>query len=261
MSQETGEKRIRLVLLDDHGLFRASLSHFLASEPGFEVAGESGIAAEALEILNRSTVDIVLMDFDLGSERGNEFISVARQAGYRGRFLIVAGAADTRAAAMALKLGASGIFLKSEAPERFLHAIRLVADGEVWVDPKVLKMLADRLIDPYPQFEDQGSNGVLEDRERNVLLGILGGLTNRKIGANMGLSESSVKNTVQRLFGKAGVKKRSQLVRVALEGSLGMTGLVIKRHLKETPPTDQPKSNQPRRPPTTNLSSARQSHG
>ena len=84
-------------------------------------------------------------------------------------------------------------------------------------------MLAEQLADRYPQLQDPSVNGVLEERERNVLLGILGGLTNKKIGASMGLSESSVKNIVQRLFGRAGVKTRSQLVRVALEGSLGPT--------------------------------------
>src|SRR5260370_30358379 len=141
MGEPTEEKRIRLALLDDHGLFRGSLSRFLASEPGFEVAGECGTSAEALEVLNGSIVDIVLLDFDLGSERGNEFISAARQAGYRGRFLLVAGAADARSAAVAVKLGASGIFLKSEAPERLVHAIRLVSEGEIWVVPAVLQIL------------------------------------------------------------------------------------------------------------------------
>src|SRR5580693_2411035 len=111
MEQPTVENRTRLVLLDDHCLFRASLSRFLASEPDFEVAGECGTSAEALETLNGSSVDIVLLDFDLGSGRGNEFISAARQAGYRGRFLMVAGVADARSAAVVLKLGASGIFL------------------------------------------------------------------------------------------------------------------------------------------------------
>jgi ActR/RegA family two-component response regulator len=136
MGEETEQNRIRLVLLDDHGLFRASLARFLAGEPGLEIAAECGTSAEALEVLNDSSVDIVLLDFGLGSERGNEFISAARQAGYQGRFLIVAGTADARSAAIALKLGASGVFLNSEAPERLVQAIRVVANREVWVDPK-----------------------------------------------------------------------------------------------------------------------------
>ena len=74
-------------------------------------------SAEALEVLKGSTVDMVLLDFDVGTEHGNDFIAAARQAGYQGRFLIVAGSANVRNSAIALKLGASGIFLKSETPD------------------------------------------------------------------------------------------------------------------------------------------------
>jgi DNA-binding NarL/FixJ family response regulator len=250
MNDQAEEHPIRLVLLDDHGLFRASLSRFLASEPGLEIAGECGTSAEAMEVINGSTVDMVLLDFDLGSERGNEFILTARQAGYRGQFLLIVSAADARSAAIALRLGASGIFLKCEAPERLVHAIRLVAEGELWVDAKVIKMLADQLIDG-----GQGSTDVQEGRERDVLLGVLGGLTNKKIGANMGLSESSVKNIVQRLFGKAGVKTRSQLVRVAIEGSWGTAPHSIGSPLKQTPFADHSKNNHTRRPSAANPSS------
>ena len=259
MNDPTQENRIRLVLLDDHGLFRASLGRLLASESDLEVAGECGTSAEALEVLKGSTVDMVLLDFDVGSEHGNDFISAAQQAGYRGRFLIVAGSANVRDSAIALKLGASGIFLKSEAPDRLVQAIRLVGNGGIWVDQRIIQLLADQLIDRYPRLEDQRSSGPLEDRERNVLLGILGGLTNRKIGDNMGLTESSVKNVVQQLFRKAGVKTRSQLVRVALEGSLGSTRQLIKQHPNEMPRGAPPKP--PEQCPTVaNLPADRQSH-
>lgn len=174
-------------------------------------------------MLGSSNVDIVLLEFELGAERASDFMLAAREAGYTGRFLLIADTAEPRSAAVALKVGAAGIFMKSDAPERLVRAIRLVASGELWVDSKVIQMLAEQLADRYPQFQDPAVTGVLEERERNVLLGILGGLTNKKIGASMGLSESSVKNIVQRLFGRAGVKTRSQLVRVALEGSLGTT--------------------------------------
>jgi DNA-binding NarL/FixJ family response regulator len=168
-----------------------------------------------------------LLDFDFGTEHGNDFMPAARQAGYLGRFLILTDLADVRNAATALKLGASGIFLKSEPPDRLVQAIRLVGTGGIWLDQTIMQMLADRLLrveqlsDHYPKQEDRGSDGPLDDREKNVLLGIVGGLTNRKIGDNLSLSESCVKNTVQQLFRKAGVKTRVHLVRVALEGSLG----------------------------------------
>ena len=127
MHDQTDENRIRLVVLDDHGLFRASLERLLASEVGFEVVGECGTSAEALEMLNGSPVDVVLLDFALGAEHANDLISAARKAGYQGRFLIVAGTTDAERSANALKFGASGIFLKSEAPERLVQAIKLIA--------------------------------------------------------------------------------------------------------------------------------------
>jgi len=260
MNNPTQESRIRLVLLEDRGLFRASLGRFLASEPDFEVVGECGTSAEALEVLKGSTVDVVLLDFDVGTEHGSDFISAARQAGYQSRFLILAGSADVRSSAIALKLGASGIFLKTEAPDRLVQAIRLVGDGGTWLDPRIIQLLADQLVDSFGRPAARGSGGPLEERERSVLLGILGGLTNRKIGNNMGLSESSVKYIVQQLFVKASVRTRSQLVRVALEGSLGATHEFTKRQPNEQPNGTPPKS-PGRRPTSASPSVDKQSNG
>jgi len=220
MDKQTEENRIRLGLVDDQALFCESLGRYLASQPGLEVAGVCGTAGEALEILGGSSVDIVLMDLDLRTEHGEDLISAARRAGYTGHFLVVAGSADAQDLAATLKLGASGIFLKSEAPNRLVQAIRLVASGAAWVDQKVIQLLADQLAD-RPQPRDPNSGKLLTEREEKVLLGILGGLTNRKIGDNIGLSEGTVKSVVQQLFVRAGVRTRGQLVRVALEGSLG----------------------------------------
>jgi DNA-binding NarL/FixJ family response regulator len=220
MQEETLGNPIRLVLVDDQALFRASLGRFLATQPGLEVVGEFGTASEALAALNGSPVDIVILDLDTRAGRGDDLLSAGRRAGYQGRFLVIAGAMDARGIAGALKLGVSGIFLKSEAPDRLVQAIRLVATGAVWVDQKVIQLLSDQVTD-RPQAGDHGSAGILTDREERVLLGILAGLTNRKIGDNLGLSESSVKSVVQQLFLRAGVRTRSQLVRIALEGVFG----------------------------------------
>jgi DNA-binding NarL/FixJ family response regulator len=260
MDDQTQQSRIRLILLDDHGLFRSSLSRLLALEPGLEVAGECGTSAEALEVLKSSVVDLVLLDFDAGMELGNDFISSARQAGYQGRFLIVAGSPDVRDSAMALKLGASGIFLKSDTPDRLVQAIGIVGNGGTWVDQRILQLLADQSIDRYPRLEDQISGTPLEDRERDVLHGILGGLTNRKIGDNLGLSESCVKNVVQRLFGKAGVNTRGQLVRVALQGSPGAANEFSRRQSNDMANGSTLKSYDLPRPSAPNLPAARQSH-
>jgi DNA-binding NarL/FixJ family response regulator len=217
--------RIRLILMDSYGLSRASLARLLKSETDLDVVGDCATAAETLEILARETVngasiDLIVLDFDVGAECGTEFISAARRAGYSGQFLIVADSPDTRNSALALKLGASGIFLKSDSPDRLVQAIRLVNDGGVWVDRKFIQLLANQLIERYPRPDSDRPTAALEALEQQVLLGIVEGRTNRQIGDTIGVSESKVKNVVQRLFGRAGVKTRGQLVRAALEGSL-----------------------------------------
>lgn len=222
MNDHAEQHRIRLVILDQFGLYRVSLGRLLAADSGIEVAGECATADEVLEILARSAVDLLLSDFDASTEQGYDFMTAARQAGYQGRFLIVTASLDARKAAFALKLGASGIFLKSEAPDRLQQVIRAVAAGDTWVDPKLIHSLADELVGRYRRLEGVRANS-LDAREQEVLAGIVGGLSNRKIGENMRLSESSVKNVVQRLFNKTGVKTRSQLVRIALQGSLNVT--------------------------------------
>jgi DNA-binding NarL/FixJ family response regulator len=101
-----------------------------------------------------------------------------------------------------------------------VQAIRVVASGGVWLDQTIIRILADQSADRAPQLDKAKFPNVLTDREQRVLLGIFGGLTNRKIGQDLGLSESSVKTTVQQLFYRTGVRTRSQLVRAVLEGSL-----------------------------------------
>ncbi len=226
MTNATAGNRIRLVLLDEQVLLRAGIARLLAGEFGFEVVGECGTPAEAMEMLRGITPDVVLVDFDAGvSQDGAGFMCTARTAGYRGRFLVVADTTDiVEKSALALRLGASGIFLKSEPPERLLQAIRCIADGALWLDQTVVQRLAERYVWQESPRAGEKLAADLNDRERKTLLGVLGGLTTKKIAANMGLSESSVKYILRTLFSKAGVRTRSQLVRVALQDSWGSAG-------------------------------------
>ena len=209
--------RMKVILLTDHGLLRAGLVRLLALELDFDIVPCDTFAG-ALEVLSGSSVDVVLLDSDVGTEHGSDFITAVRQTNYLGRILVISSSADVWNSAVALKLGASGVFLKSDAADHLIQAVRLVGSGGMWVDQEVIQELADRLLNRYSAPEDQIFRSPLEERERAVLSGILSGFTNRKIGDDLGLTESNVKNVVQRLFVKAGVKTRGQLVRVAIEG-------------------------------------------
>ena len=212
-------ERTRLLLVDDHALFREGLGRLLASEPDFEIAGSCGTSAEALEFLKRAPVDIVLLDFDLGEDHANQFISSARRAGYAGKILLVTAGMSARESSIALKSSTSGIFLKHNSPGMLARVIRLVAGGEMWVDQKVIQLMADGV----QQGEDQSLSKTLTERQQQVLRAIFEGLTNKEIAAKLGVSESAVKATLQQLFQKTRVRTRSQLVRIAIEGSLGIS--------------------------------------
>ncbi len=208
---------IRLLLVDDHILFRDGLSRLLAVEPDLEVVAGCGTIAEALDTVGREPVDMVLLDYDLGEDHGSHFISSARRAGYTGKVLMVTAGMTAKESSTALHAGASGIFLKHNSPGTLAKAVRLIMDGEIWVDPKVIQLMADRV----DQREDERVSPLLTEREQQVLRGIFEGLTNKEIGAQLGVTDGAVKATLQQLFQKTGVRTRSQLVRIALEGSLG----------------------------------------
>ncbi len=212
--------RTRLLLVDDHILFREGLSRLLASEPDFEIAGSCGTAAEALEVLKQTTVDLVLLDFDLGEEHASQFISFARRHGFEGKILMVTAGMSANESSIAIQLGASGIFLKQNSPATLARAIRMVVGGEAWVDEKVMRLLAAAV----DENDDQISAKVLTTREQQVLQGVFEGLTNKEVAAQLGVTESAVKATLQQLFQKTRVRTRSQLVRIALERSLGTAG-------------------------------------
>jgi DNA-binding NarL/FixJ family response regulator len=204
-------------LVDDHILFRDGLSRLLALEPDLEVVTCCGTTAEALDTVGREPVDMVLLDYDLGEDHGSHFISSARRAGYLGKVLMVTAGMTAKESSTALRLGASGIFLKHNSPGTLAKAVRLIMGGEIWVDPKVIQLMADRVDQP----EEERVSPLLTEREQQVLRGIFEGLSNKEIGAQLGVTDGAVKATLQQLFQKTGVRTRSQLVRIALEGSLG----------------------------------------
>jgi DNA-binding NarL/FixJ family response regulator len=220
MEELTSEKQLRLIVLSDQALFRTSLARFLASENGLQVVRECASCADAIDTLKTSPVDVVLVDFTVTCEDASDFLSAARSAGYQGRYLILAESSDAERLTIALKRGASGIFRKSEAPDRLVLAIKLVAAGALWVDRSAIALLTVQPSDKPNQVANRRS-GLLEEREERVIQGIMDGLTTRKIGVGLDLSEGAIKNILQGLFAKTGVRKRSQLVRLALEGSLG----------------------------------------
>ena len=209
-------KRIRLLLLDDHVLFREGLRRLLVSEPEFEMVAECGTPAEALKALAHAPIDVVLLDFDLEDDTGTRFIASALAGGYTGRILMVTAGMSPLDISVARQLGIAGIFLKHNSPTSLLEAIRVVANGGTWLDPRIA----------LPKNADAAAPTTrrpLTDREQKVLRGVFEGLTNKEMAYQIGVSQSSVKATLQQLFEKMGVRTRGQLVRIAIERSVEAT--------------------------------------
>jgi DNA-binding NarL/FixJ family response regulator len=211
-------QRLRVLLLDDHVLFREGLRRLLETEPDFQSVIECGNPAEGLNVLSRSPIDVVLLDFDLGDETGTDFVAKANEAGYKGKILMVTAGMIPLDVAVTRNMGVSGIFLKHNSPAMLLKAIRHVAGGGEWLDPKTVASEVSPSDQPAQQATAQ-----LTQRELQVLRGVFEGLTNKEIAHKTGASQSSVKATLQRLFEKTGVRTRAQLVRIAIERSLETT--------------------------------------
>ena len=205
--------KIRILLLDDHALFREGLSRLLAGEPDLVMTALCASVGEATDVLRREPIDLVLLDYDLGKERGFEFITQARQWGFQGRFLIVTAGMSDAESVQALGLGVAGIFPKHSSPALLKQAIRKVMAGETWLDQGSIQALVEATTRP----QRVGPTRPFTERENQVLQGVFEGFSNKEIGARLNISESSVKAALQQLFQKTGVRTRSQLVRIALE--------------------------------------------
>ena len=203
---------IRLLLVDDHGLFREGLARVLEAQPDFNVAGKTSTVAEALELIGREVIDVVLLDVDLGAARGIEFVNEANLRQFAGRILVVTAGVSDQEAVQYVQSGVAGIIHKHNPPETLWTAVRKVAGGEVHLEAGYLKAIFETIHAPESSAAKR-----LTERELAVLRRLLRGLANKEIGTELGVSEASVKASLQGLFDKLGVRTRSQLVKVALE--------------------------------------------
>jgi DNA-binding NarL/FixJ family response regulator len=212
------EQPIRILLIDDHSLFRESLSRLLEAEPDFRIVATCAGVREAWAVLEREAADIVLLDYDLGDEQGSTFLEEARRRRFEGRILMVTAGMDDAETLRTFEGGVSGLFLKHSPPAQLIEAIHKVMSGEMWLDSRAVRSLVAGVHD---KSDTHQTAQALTARERTVLKAVFEGLTNKEIAANLQLSESSVKAVLQQLFDKSGVRTRSQLVRIALEQHAG----------------------------------------
>ena len=201
---------IRILLIDDHALFRQSVAQVLAADPQLQIEQCPSIR-DALTLLSQQTFDLVLLDHDLGAERASQFLPAARQIGYEGRVLVVTAWVSEMEARRLLRQGVNGIFLKQGELSELAEGIRTVAAGGTWLDRSFAAMGEE------PDSAPQAAPPAFNERQRKVLRFVLEGLSNKEIAWQLQISESYVKAILQSLFQKTGVRTRGQLVRVAVE--------------------------------------------
>jgi two-component system, NarL family, nitrate/nitrite response regulator NarL len=205
--------RPTVLVVDDHELFRDSILSLLNTEGEFNAVGGCGSVDAALETIAAASVDVVLLDFDLGHETGRRFIEGARATGYQGKIVILtAGVTDAEISEL-IASGIAGIFMKHDSAQSLSACIHHVLEGKVWIDQAHVAAAMNWRRDKPASSRRRK----LTDRELAVLQHILDGLMNKEIAERLEISESAVKASLQQVFAKTGVRTRSQLVRFALE--------------------------------------------
>src|SRR5579863_8104831 len=173
---ETGS-RISILLVDDHTLFRESVARLLAAEPDFEIVGHCASADEALALVAKSRVDVVLLDYDLGNGKGTAFLAKAQSMGFTGRVLVVtAGVTELEAVEM-IRQGIAGILRKDCSPAALAQSIREVNGGKDYFEPGYLRSVLARAMAPQPEYQRKK----LTERELQVLRYVFEGLANKEI--------------------------------------------------------------------------------
>jgi DNA-binding NarL/FixJ family response regulator len=217
---------IRVVVVDDQEMVRAGFAALLAAQDGIEVAGQAADGALALEVCAAVDPDVVLMDVRMPVLDGVEATARLLAGPTRARVLMLTTFDVDDYVYAALRAGASGFLLKDATPEELVSAVRVVAAGEALLAPTVTSRLiahfarAPGTVGPPPTLDG------LTPREREVLVLIARGLSNKEIAARLVVAEQTVKTHVGRILAKLALRDRAQAVVVAYESGLVAPGVI-----------------------------------
>ena len=199
--------KIRILLADDHRLFREGLRRLLELESDMDVVGEARDGAEAVDLILETDPDIVLLDINMPKMDGGQVIKHLKNSNCRAKFVAITAYDDEEHLATLSAIGISGYILKSSSMPDLLAALRAVHSGESYVDPKV----AGKLLSSFQKRkEEQDVMLLLTQREKEVLFWLSQGFNNAEISNKMVLSEKTVKNHVSHLLKKLGLSDRTQ---------------------------------------------------
>jgi DNA-binding NarL/FixJ family response regulator len=209
---------IRVVVADDQAVVRGGLRLILESEDDIEVVGEAADGRQALDLVRSLDPDLVLMDIRMPALDGIEATRRLVATGGRARVLVLTTYGLDENVYDALKAGAAGFLVKTESPDRLVHAVRVVAGGEALLAPEITGRLIDRFVTGRrPNAPAPPEVAELTERELEVLTLVAGGLSNAEIAQELFVSDGTVKTHVAHLLSKLGLRDRVQVVVFAYE--------------------------------------------
>jgi DNA-binding NarL/FixJ family response regulator len=233
---------IRVALVDDQAMVRVGFRMILETEPDITVVGEAGDGRDAIDMVRRSSPDVVLMDVRMPHMDGIEATAriVADDGGARVLMLTTFDLDDYVYAA--LRAGASGFLLKDAPAEQLVQAVRVIAAGDALLAPSVTRLLIDEVSRRPPVDPAAVAPGLVDltDRELEVLRLLARGRSNGEIAQRLFLGEATVKTHVGRVLTKLGVRDRVQAVVVAYESGLVTPGTTDDSHDPIHNPTHNP---------------------
>lgn len=212
--------RLRILLVDDHDLFRKGIARLIDSQPDFEVVGEARDGRDAVEQARRLGPDVVLMDIEMPNWNGTEATRRIRSDMPRTNVVMLTVSDDDHNLFAAIRAGATGYLLKSVKPEELFRRLRGVSRGEAAISP----LLASRILREFARLDQsaplpQTIEG-LSPRETEVLGLVTKGLTNKQIGGQLHIAENTVKNHLRNILNKLHLNNRAQAAAYAVRHGL-----------------------------------------
>jgi DNA-binding NarL/FixJ family response regulator len=211
-------KKIRILIADDHPIFRDGLRKLLSLEEDFQVIGEAEDGKEAVEMVQKLMPDILLLDLKMPNLSGIGALEALGDKNKTTRVIVLTASEDEAAVVQAMRMGTAGIVLKQTATELLIKSIRKVYDGEIWLDSRMTTAVMKEFSQPAPVREPIKT--VLSTREREVVALVCQGFRNKEIAEKMFISEQTVKNHLHNIFDKLGVSDRLELALFAIHKKL-----------------------------------------
>jgi two-component system response regulator NreC len=215
--------KIRLLLVDDHRIVRAGLRMLFMAEPGIEIVGEADNAEEALQVIQELEPDVVIMDVAMPGMSGIEATRRIKEAHPDVAVLALTMHEDEQYFFEMLNAGASGYIPKRAAPDDLVSAIRVVSQGNVFLYPTLAKLLVKDFLHRVETAPDSKAD-TLTPREREILINIAAGYTNRQIAQELNISFKTVDRHRENIMRKLNLHNRVELVKYAIEKGLITVG-------------------------------------